>query len=115
MAKWLTLAFNLPLYQSFTYKNIEESGGSLVGKRASVQLGSRNLIGFIIEESDVFPKDSPVGEDKIKPIKRVVDKETIFGQAQIELASWISHFYICSFGEALSAILPSGKREVSFR
>ena len=56
----------------------------------------------------------PVGEDKIKPIKRVVDKETIFGQAQIELASWISHFYICSFGEALSAILPSGKREVSF-
>ena len=114
MAKWLTLAFNLPLYQSFTYKNIEEAGGSLVGKRASVQLGSRNLIGFIIEESDVFPKDSPVGEDKIKPIKRVVDKETIFGQAQIELASWISHFYICSFGEALSAILPSGKREVSF-
>ena len=52
MAKWLELTFNLPLSQSFTYKNIEETGGSLIGKRAGVKFGSRNLIGCIIGESD---------------------------------------------------------------
>ncbi len=114
MARWLRLSFNLPVYQTFTYKNIEDAGDSLIGKRASVKFGSRNLIGFIIGESDELDKGLPVSEDKIKPVSRIVDKVPIFGKAQIELAAWISKFYICSFGEALSAILPSGKREASF-
>lgn len=114
MAKWLQLSFNLPVYQTFTYKNLDGNFESLVGKRAAVKFGSRNLIGCIISESESLPKNIPVSEDKIKPINRVVDKEPVFGQAQIELAAWISKFYICSFGEALSAILPSGKREASF-
>lgn len=114
MAQWLRLSFNLPVYQTFTYRNSENLGESLIGKRASVKFGSQNLIGFIIGESDELDKDLPVPEDEIKPINRIVDKEPIFGKAQIELAAWISKFYICSFGEALSAILPSGKREASF-
>lgn len=114
MANWLELTFNLPLYQSFTYKNTEENGESLIGKRASVKFGSRNLTGCIIGESDELPKTLPVSEEKIRPINRIVDKEAVFGKAQIELAAWISKFYICSFGEALFSILPSGKREVSF-
>jgi len=114
MAKWLELTFNLPLSQSFTYKNIEETGGSLIGKRAGVKFGSRNLIGCIIGESDTLPLNMPVPEEKIKTVTRIIDKKAVFGKAQVELAAWISKFYLCSFGEALSAILPSGKREVSF-
>ncbi len=111
MAKWLHISFNLPVYRTFTYKNDKDTGESLIGKRAAVEFGSRNLIGCIISESESL-QGNTVSEEKIKPIRRIVDKEAIFGRAQIELAAWISKFYICSFGEALSAILPSGKREI---
>lgn len=114
MAQWLELTFNLPLYQSFTYKNTEKTGESLIGKRARVQFGSRKLVGCIIGESDSLPANPAVPEEKIKPLIGIVDKEPLFGKAQIDLAAWISKFYLCSFGEALSALLPSGKREVSF-
>ena len=114
MAQWLELTFNLPLYQSFTYKNTEKTGENLIGKRARVQFGSRKLVGCIIGESDSLPANPAVPEEKIKPLIGIVDKEPLFGKAQIDLAAWISKFYLCSFGEALSALLPSGKREVSF-
>lgn len=114
MAKWLRLCFNLPIFQTFTYKNIEQNSNSLIGQRASVKFGSRNLIGFIIGESDELDLNINLEEEKIKTINRIVDKEPIFGKQQIELASWISKFYICSFGETLSAMLPSGKCENNF-
>lgn len=113
MAKWLELLFKAPVFQSFTYKNPSEDGGSCIGKRARVKFGSRELTGFVINEFDELPGNFPVEENQIKTIGRIVDKEPIFSADQIELSRWLSKFYICTQGEALSAILPSGKREVS--
>ncbi|MEL3900932.1 replication restart helicase PriA [Treponema phagedenis] len=115
MAQWLELIFNIPVYQSFTYKNLDEyKFESLKGRRAAVKFGSRNLIGFIIDEFDSLPAHFPVEEKDIKTVSRIVDKEALFGQEQIALAQWIAGFYLCSVGETLSAMLPSGRREASF-
>ena len=84
---------------------------SLVGRRAAVHFGSRKLTGFIIAEYDTLPRQCPFPESAIKPIDRVIDAEPLFGTDQIALARWISRFYICAEGQALSAMLPSGKRE----
>ena len=121
MAQWLELIFKLPLYQSFFYRNPADSGTvrgaeasapvSLVGKRAAVRFGSRKLTGFIIAEHHELPKSCPFAAADIKPIDRVIDAEPLFGAEQVELARWMSHFYICAEGVALSAMLPSGKRE----
>ena len=69
------------------------------------------MTGFIINESDTLPSDCPVEESKIRPILRVLDEEPLFDTEIIELARWVSHYYLCSVGEAISSMLPGGKRE----
>ena len=113
MAQWLELVFKLPLYQSFFYRNAVAADGqqSLAGRRAAVRFGSRKLVGFIVAEHETLPKSCPFVEADIKPIDRIIDAEPLFTDEQAALARWMSHFYICAEGIALSAMLPSGKRE----
>lgn len=107
MKKFYELLLDVPLRQSFTYL-ADEKGEAEAGKRASVPFGNRELVGYIINSSD----DPPAGIDvkKIKPIRRVVDKEIIFGSAEISFARWVSDYYFCTHGEALAAMIPSGRR-----
>lgn len=113
MAQWLELVFKLPLYQSFFYRNAVAADGqqSLAGRRAAVRFGSRKLVGFIVAEHETLPKSCPFVEADIKPIDRIIDAEPLFTDEQAALARWMSRFYICAEGIALSAMLPSGKRE----
>lgn len=137
MAQWLELVFKLPLYQSFFYRNTAavpkcsakaaaksadssipmdcaaaaDGQQSLAGRRAAVRFGSRKLVGFIVAEHETLPKSCPFAEADIKPIDRIIDAEPLFTDEQAALARWMSRFYICAEGIALSAMLPSGKRE----
>ena len=113
MAQWLEIVFKLPLYQSFFYRNTTGVAEALTGRRAAVRFGSRKLTGFIAGEHDRLPALCPFSESEIKPIERLIDAEPLFGLEQVALARWIARFYICSEGQALSAMLPSGKREAS--
>jgi primosomal protein N' (replication factor Y) len=110
--KWLEVVLDVPVWQSFTYgipeQNKEEN---LVGKRVEVKFGSRVMIGFAVGMSDALPPDFPLAPEAVKPILRVVDAEPIFGLREIALARWIASFYLCAEGEALAAMLPSGKKE----
>ncbi|GHU34843.1 primosomal protein N' [Spirochaetia bacterium] len=49
----------------------------------------------------------------IRPLWRVVDKDPLFESREIALAEWIAGFYLCSCGQALSTMLPSGRRPTS--
>ncbi len=112
MPAWVEVVLNVPVYQSFTYKN-PAPGESLLGKRVEVRFGSRILIGFVIADREELPENFPLESAAVKPILRVVDKECLYGQNEADLSAWISSFYLCAQGEALSAMLPSGKRESS--
>ncbi len=109
--KWLELVFKLPLFQSFFYCADVLPDTVYTGKRAAVQFGKRSVTGFIIAEYDALPQQCPFSEADIKPVSRIIDAEPLFGADQIELARWIAHFYLCPLGQALSCILPSGRRE----
>lgn len=118
MSLFLEILVNLPLPQSFTYKNLSSDEKKYkkaqVGMRCEVYFGSRKMIGCIIGISESLPKSCTVAEEKIKPILRIIDDEPLFFQEQIKLSDWISKYYLCSQGEALFTMLPSGKRETSF-
>ena len=118
MAEFLEVLVNLPLPQSFTYKNLDSQNKKFkeakIGLRCEVYFGARKIIACIIGISNSLPTTCTVGEDKIKPILRIIDDEPIFFEEQIKLSDWISKFYLCSQGEALFTMLPSGKRETSF-
>ena len=118
MSVFLEILVNLPLPQSFTYKNLnpqeKKYKDAKVGLRCEVYFGARKMIGCIIGISESLPKSCTVPEEKIKPILRIIDDEPLFFQEQIKLSDWISKYYLCSQGEALFTMLPSGKRETSF-
>lgn len=75
--------------------------------RVSAPFGRRNLTGYVIEIHDRTPDGF-----EIRPIRRLVDKQPVFGIQQIELAAWMSSLYLCSHGEALALMIPGGRREV---
>ena len=118
MSVFLEILVNLPLPQSFTYKNLnpqeKKYKDAKVGLRCEVYFGARKMIGCIIGISESLPKSCTVPEEKIKPILRIIDDEPLFFQEQIKLSDWISKYYLCSQGEALFTMLPSGKRETNF-
>lgn len=114
--KYLDIVLNVPLNQSFIYSyepTEDEKKLPEVGKRAEVRFGNRKLIGFITNIHETLPENCTVPTEKIRPILRVIDDEPLFTKEIFELAQWISKYYLCSIGEAISAILPSGKRESS--
>ena len=115
---YLEIILNLPVNQGFTYSYIppEKEKDELkpeVGKRAEIMFGNRKTTGFIINISDSIPESCPVDESKIKPVKRIIDKEPLFGKELIEMASWISRYYLCTLGEAIFSMIPSGRRDSS--
>ena len=111
MAKFLQVALNVPLNQTFTYLNIEPADVSRLGCRVEIKFGARKTKGCVIAESDELPADCPVEEAKIRPITKVMDESPLLNEELINLAKWISSYYLCSIGEAVSAMLPSAKRE----
>ncbi|MFA5570308.1 MAG: primosomal protein N' [Sphaerochaetaceae bacterium] len=104
---FVEVLFNTPVRNRFTYE-VKEDHALEVGMRVVAPFGKRELSGFAVELKKQIEKTSY----EIKSIKRVVDKEPLFGEKEIALAQWISRFYLCSEGEALSAMIPGGRKEI---
>ena len=116
--QYLEIILNLPVNQGFTYSYIppEKEKSELVpqiGKRAEIMFGNKKTEGFIISISDKIPENCPVEASKIRPVKRIIDKEPLFGEELIEIAKWVSHYYLCTLGEAVFSMIPSGRRDSS--
>ena len=116
--QYLEIILNLPVNQGFTYSYIppEKEKPELVpqiGKRAEIMFGNKKTEGFIISISDKLPESCPVEASKIRPVKRIIDKEPLFGKELIEIAKWVSHYYLCTLGEAVFSMIPSGRRDSS--
>jgi primosomal protein N' (replication factor Y) len=111
-SQWFDLAFDIPTDQAFTYR-VDEKGAAAVGKRALTPFGKRgrDSLGYIIAEREAPPQG--VDESAIKPIRRVADAEPVFDGRDIELARWIAAYYLCGIGQAIAAMIPSGRRMVS--
>lgn len=111
----IILDLPIPLNQSFTYKDLPQENDSprksKIGFRAEIKFGNRKTTGCIIGESDEIPESCPVEKEKIRPILKIIDKEPLFTKENIELAQWMSSYYICTIGEALFSMLPGARRE----
>ena len=106
MAEFLEVLFDVPRLGAFTYRNLE-GGPAAVGRRVMAPFGRREATGFVVGER----AEAGLEADKLKRITRFVDAEPLFDGATIELARWLAGMYFCGPGEALAAMLPSGRRE----
>lgn len=110
MARFVDLAFNLPIDKRFTYRAPDGGGAAPVGARATAPFGPRTLTGFIVATADRPPPGVAP-----RPLSRIVDGEPLVDGGLLALARWIAETYLCSLGEALAAIVPGGRRESSLQ
>jgi primosomal protein N' (replication factor Y) len=113
---YLDLVFDIPANQVFTYRidpaDAKTSEEAAPGKRAMAPFGRREELGYIIGRRDAPPPG--VKEGSLKALRRVVDGEPIFDEQDLELAKWMAGYYFCGLGQALAAMIPSGKRIGSY-
>jgi len=109
---YIEVVFNIPLKTTFYYTTPNELAEESIkiGMRVSAGLGKRKLTGFIV---NIF-EEKPAVEFEIKNIQRIIDKEPLFDDDYYNIAKWISEMYMCSTGEALFSMIPSGRREKDF-
>lgn len=85
------------------------------GQRVEVPFGRKNKhqIGFCVE-TDINPKNSYCAHSRgrtLKKVTKLIDKEPLINPELMELAKWISTYYVCPLGQALSAIVPSAVKK----
>jgi primosomal protein N' (replication factor Y) len=86
------------------------------GVRVEVPLGRGNrlLQGYCVDIIGPFHELGPsVVPAKLKPIRSVVDKSPLLTPGLLELAKWISEYYLCQLGTVIETIVPPGVRNKS--
>ncbi len=107
---YVETVLNVPVPGTFTYTT--DLPGIQPGMRVEVPFGRRKMTAFCISVSETLPQVAAgvCSADKIKSIYRIIDKEPVFTDELTELSAWVSRYYLCTQGEALSAMIPSGRR-----
>lgn len=105
---------NLPIEGPFDYSIPPRfADDAITGKRVWVSFGPRRLIAYVVSTS------STAEVEKTKPILDVIDKEPILNNEMLRLTKEISDYYMCSWGEAIDAAIPSsikkGKTQIRAR
>ncbi len=98
----LDIAFNLPLYQSFTYLADDSAGFLQPGMRVVAPFGKKILTGIITSTN--VESDYP----GIRPVIDIVDVEPLIRPSFFQLARWISDYYMTPLGQVLPFFLPKG-------
>jgi primosomal protein N' (replication factor Y) len=101
------LVFDIPSNQAFTYL-ADPKGEAAPGKRAMAPFGRREVLGYIVACREEPPGGLDAGT--LKQIRRVVDREAVFEDRDLALARWMAAYYLCGPGQALAAMIPSGRR-----
>ncbi len=107
---FVKVLLDLPFSKELTYSVPSDIKGEVaVGKRVEVPFrSSKKKTAYIVEILETVDV-----KYTIKPINKIIDKEPLYSQNEIELAHWMSSFYLCSPGEALSLQIPGGRVDKS--
>jgi len=102
MAKFIDVVINRPIEGPFTYNIPKELEGSVeIGSCVEVSFGNKVVVGYVIG----FPSDCEF--KNVKPLLRVLDKKAAINDEILKLTKWIADYYYSTWGEAISAAVPS--------
>ena len=97
------VAVPFPVDKLFTYAVPEALRGRVKpGSRVLVPFGPRRVTGYAIAERRRVP-----GAVKLREIAALVDEEPLLTEELLDLARWMSAYYLHPLGEVLRAVLPS--------
>ncbi len=102
--EYAAVVLNLPMDVVFHYRVPDALRDAIrPGQRVRVPFRDRQLVGTCVGLTDTpdFPPE------KIKALSVIVTPDPPATPALIELARWMASYYLCSWGEALEAVLPA--------
>ncbi len=100
MPHFCDVALPVPLDRVFTYSVNDQAEPPTIGCRVIVPFRNEKLTGIVTR---VHEEPPPV---EAKPIIAVLDTEPLLAPDLMELAAWISNYYIAPFGEVFRSMLP---------
>jgi primosomal protein N' (replication factor Y) (superfamily II helicase) len=109
----LRVAFESGVDSEFDYLVSDELWPIEVGQRVEVPFGRSDKleIGFCVgidfSHREHRGPQRKKKEFKLKRICRVIDREPLIDTQLMELARWISNYYVCPLGQVLSAMVPA--------
>ena len=116
------VALPVPLYRVFDYSlpsdisalpNASPNNSSIqlpkIGSRVEVSFGRQTLIGIVV--AHIAQADTSVPLNKLKPIDKCLDAESILDNSMLKLAYWLARYYHYPLGEVLAVILPTLVRQ----
>jgi primosomal protein N' (replication factor Y) len=111
----IRVAFESAADTEFDYFVPDELWPINMGQRIEAPFGRKNKpeVGFCVE-ADVPPEQSFITRGRgreLKKVTRVIDKEPLIDARLMELARWISSYYVCPLGQVLSAVVPAGVKK----
>ncbi|MGH7149982.1 MAG: hypothetical protein ACREIU_04765, partial [Planctomycetota bacterium] len=107
------VALNRPIRTEFTYAVPPPLRSAIApGARVVVPFATKREVGVcvrVLEEPGIDPR-------RIRPLERLLDEEPILPADLLQLARWIADETVCSWGQAIAALLPASlKRETARR
>jgi len=117
----IRVAFASAADTEFDYGVPDEIWPVQIGQRVEVPFGRKNKlqIGFcvdVIQNPDSPTAISSARSDKgrkfkLKTIISVIDKEPLLNAELMDLARWISGYYVCPLGQVLAAMVPAAVKK----
>ena len=94
---------------TYTYRVPDEMADEAVpGARVLVSFGRRQLTGVVAERVEG-------SAEGLKPLTDVLDARPALTPELLALTRWVARYYLCAWGEAVKAALPSGTEVESRR
>ena len=101
-APYCNVALPVPLRTLFTYAIPTNLADSLQpGHRVLVPFRKKSLVGVVVELTDSAPPNT-----KIRELAELLDFIPALTPKLIELARWLSHYYVAPIGEVFRTMLP---------
>ena len=114
----IRVAFESGVDNEFDYLVPDEIWPVKTGQRVEVPFGRKNKLekGFCVE-TDISHREHRGTQRKnekrfkLKKVSKVIDKEPLLDAGLMELAKWISSYYVCPLGQVLAAMVPSAVKK----
>lgn len=104
------VVFNRPLDTVFTYRVPTRLRGRLQpGHRVKAPLGRGNAaaIGYVVSTA----QETHLDARRLKEIIELVDDVPLIDTTMLDLTRWMAGYYLCSWGQALDAVVPAGVKK----
>ncbi len=102
MTKFVDVVINRPIEGPFTYYIPKDLEGPVdIGSCVEVSFGKKKVVGYVVG----FPSDCKF--KNIKPLLCLLDRKAAINDEILKLTKWIADYYYSTWGEAISAAVPS--------